>query len=361
MSQNLEAIKQSTNQKLAGLHAQLKILADRKTLSSSAMKDAITRIFDGDAQPLEIAAFLMGLRARGETPDEIAAAADVMRARAIPVRVPDTIDIVDVCGTGGDGANTVNISTAAAIIAAAAGVPIAKHGNKAASSKSGSSDVLAALGVNLEATPAQVGQCIEEAGIGFMFAPRHHGATARVAPIRKALGVRTLFNILGPLANPAGAKRQLIGVFDKSFLEPIAEALIQLGSKRAWVVHGSDGLDELTVSDTTLVASLEEGEISIFEVSPESLGLKRWPLDMLKGGDAEENAQRLRAVLAGEAGAYRDVAILNAAATLLVGGVVKSLKDGAEQATAAIDNGSAQNSLAALVKVSHVPAEKTTI
>ncbi|MEO0399162.1 MAG: anthranilate phosphoribosyltransferase [Pseudomonadota bacterium] len=336
------------------LRSQLTALAAGETLSDAAMAEALDHIFDGVVSDIEIAGFLMALRARGEHPTEIAAAARVMRARAAPVETG--LDVVDTCGTGGDGANTVNISTAAAIIAAAAGAAVAKHGNRAMSSKSGSSDVLAALGVNLDADPQQIAKCVQTAGVGFMFAPRHHGAAARVAPVRKALGVRTLFNLLGPLTNPAGAQRQVIGVFDPTFLEPLAEALSALGSTRAWIVHGGDGLDELTVTGPSFVAALDKGAVTRFEVTPEDAGLARHPIESLRGGDPAENAERMKEVLAGRQGAYRDVALLNAAAALVVADKAASLRDGAQLAASAIDDGRAAETLKQLVAVSNAPA-----
>ncbi|MEO1015662.1 MAG: anthranilate phosphoribosyltransferase [Pseudomonadota bacterium] len=329
----------------------LRKIAGGERLNAAEMRAAIDVIFDGAASDAEIAGFLMGLAARDETPEEIAAAAEAMRARAVRVDAPE--DIVDTCGTGGDGAGTFNISTAAALIAAGAGAKVAKHGNKAASSKSGSSDVLRALGVNLEASPAQVSAAIAEAGVGFIFAARHHQATARAAAARQALGVRTLFNLLGPLTNPAGATRQLLGVYAPRLVPSMAEALKRLGASRAWVVHGADGLDELTTTAETHVAELKNGAITTFAVTPEEAGLPRAAAEDLAGGAPEANADALKRLLAGEQGPYRDIAVLNAAAALIVADLAGDLKEGAERAAAAIDDGSAKAALDRLVTISN--------
>ncbi len=320
-------------------------------LAATDMRAAMDLIFDGEISDIEIAGFLMALRARGETVEEIAAAATAMRARALKVAAPP--NVIDTCGTGGDGASTINISTAAAIVVAASGVPVAKHGNRAASSKSGSSDVLAALGVNLEATPETVSACILGAGIGFMAAPSHHPAVARVGAVRRALGVRTLFNLLGPLTNPAGAKRQLVGVFSAELVEPIARALHILGAESAWVVHGSDGLDEATLTGPTHVAALAGARVERFDIVPEDAGLSRAPIEALRGGSPIENAQSLKRILGGENGPHRDVVVLNAAAALMAAGEVASLVDGAQRAKNAIDSGAAANALARLAAISN--------
>ena len=332
----------------------LAALAAGRPLPAADMRAAIDLLLDGAASDIEIAAFLMGLRARGETPAEIAAAAEAMRARAIRVDAPE--DAVDTCGTGGDGANTYNISTAAALIAAGAGARVAKHGNKAASSRSGSSDVLERLGVNLGAPPAATSRAIREAGVGFMFAAYHHGAVKAVAPVRQALGVRTLFNFLGPLSNPAGARRQVMGVFDERFLTPLAEALRELRAHRAWVVHGRDGLDELTTTGPSYVAELKDGDIRRFEIAPEEAGLPRARPEDLKGGDPAENADALKRLLEGETGAYRDIAVLNAAAALVVADRAADLREGARLAEKAIDEGKALASLESLVRISNESA-----
>ncbi|MGF1543742.1 MAG: anthranilate phosphoribosyltransferase [Parvularculaceae bacterium] len=333
-----------------GLRDALAALADGRALSPDEMTAAVGALLDGAASDAEIAGFLMGLRARGETAPEIAAAARAMRARATPVDAPE--DVVDTCGTGGDGAGTLNISTAAALIAAGAGARVAKHGNRASSSKSGSSDVLAALGVDMDAGPERAARAIREAGSGYMPAVLHHRATARVGAARRALGVRTIFNFLGPLTNPAGARRQLLGVFDASYVRPVAEALAELGATRAWVVHGSDGLDELTIAGPSRVASLKDGSIEEFEVAPEDAGLSRSPLEAVRGGAPAENAAALRALLDGAPGAYRDIAVLNAAAALIVADRAGDLRDGAAQAARAIDDGSARRALERLIAIS---------
>ncbi len=332
-------------------HPYLDQAASGAPLAAADMRAAMDLIFDGEISDIEIAGFLMALRARGETVEEIAAAASAMCARVLKVVAPP--NVIDTCGTGGDGANTINISTAAAIVIAACGVPVAKHGNRAASSKSGSSDVLGALGVNLEATPETVSGCIYGAGIGFMAAPSHHPAVARVGAVRRALGVRTLFNLLGPLTNPAGAKRQLVGVFSAELVEPIANVLNLLGAQRAWVVHGSDGLDEATLTGPTHVAALTDGQVKRFEIVPEDAGLSRAPLEGLRGGSPAENAQSLKRILAGEKGPHRDIVVLNAAAALMAAGEVVSLVDGALRAKDAIDSGAAANVLARLAAISN--------
>jgi len=326
-------------------------VADGRTLDRAGAEAAFDHIMSGEATPAQIGAFLMALRLRGETVDEIAGAVATMRAKMTTVAAP--ADAVDVVGTGGDGAGSVNVSTCAAFVVAGCGVTVAKHGNRALSSKSGSADVLKALGVNVDASPELIGRCIAEAGVGFMFAPNHHAAMRHVGPARTELGVRTIFNLLGPLSNPAGVRRQMVGVFAAKWVEPTAEALARLGSERAWVVHGSDGLDEITTSGATKVAELRDGAVRTFDISPEDAGLPRHSPEALKGGDAEANAVALRAVLDGDKGAYRNVSILNAAATLIVAGRVNTLEDGAALAADAIDSGGAYSRLDALVRVSN--------
>ena len=322
-----------------------------RALTGDEMRAAMTELLSGNISDIEIAAFLAALRARGETVEEIAAATIAMRDKATPVDID--LDVVDTCGTGGDGADTFNISTAAAIIAAGAGASIAKHGNKAASSKSGSSEVLEALGVNLMIAPAQITKCICEAGIGFMFAATHHGAVKHVATARKTIGIRTMFNLLGPLSNPAGAKRQVMGVFDKELLEPIANVMLHLNVEHALVVHGGDGLDELTTTDITHVAELKNGAVRNYTVTPEQAGLPRANAVDLKGGTPAQNAAAITALLAGECGAFRDIAVFNAAAALVVADMASDLKSGVQFAQAAIDNGRAAHALAALVRISN--------
>ncbi|GAB4128796.1 MAG: anthranilate phosphoribosyltransferase [Rhodothalassiaceae bacterium] len=314
-------------------------IAGGRTLSREAARTVFSCIMSGEAQESQVAALLMGLAVRGETVEEIAGGADALRAHATPVRAG--ADVIDTCGTGGDGLSTFNISTAAAIVAAAAGVPVAKHGNRAVSSKSGSADVLERLGIALDSDPERVARSIETLGIGFLMAPRHHSAMRHVAPVRAALGIRTIFNLLGPLSNPAHARYQLIGVFGSRWLRPMAEALALLGSERAWVVHGSDGLDEITISGESHVIALEHGELREFSVHPEDAGLPCHSLDTIIGGDADLNARALRALLEGVGGPYRDVVLLNSAAALIVGGRAATLREGAERAAEAIDSGAA--------------------
>lgn len=322
-----------------------------QTFSCVQMQAAIGAILSGAVSDVETAGFLMALRARGESVEEIAGAAAAMRALVVRVDAPD--DVIDTAGTGGDGAATYNISTAAAVIAAGAGARVAKHGNKAASSLSGSSDVLGALGVNLKASPAMISRCIHQAGAGFMFAAYHHKAVAQVASVRKALGVRTLFNLLGPLTNPAGAKRQLVGVFDRSLIEPIANTLRNLGGTHGWVVHGSDGLDELTITGESHVCAFNPAGITTYIVTPEDAGLPRHPIEAIRGGNPDENARALRGVLNGEKSAYRDVAILNGAAALIVAGKAHTLQEGAQACALAIDDGRAAAVLERLVNISN--------
>src|SRR5712692_1975162 len=284
------------------------------TLEESAQ--AFDRMMSGEATPSQMGGLLMALRVRGETVDEITGAVRTMRAKMLVVEAP--ADAIDVVGTGGDASGSFNISTCAAFIVAGAGVPVAKHGNRALSSRCGAADVLAALGVRIELPPETISTCIKTAGIGFMFAPAHHPAMKHVGPTRVELGTRTIFNLLGPLSNPAGVKRQMVGVFSRQWVEPLAHVLKNLGSDRAYVVHGSDGLDEITTAGTTAVAALENGVVRCFEIAPEDVGLPRIKPEALRGGDAEVNADALKAVLEGIKGPYRDVAVLNAAAALVV-------------------------------------------
>ena len=320
-------------------------------LTGEETRAAFRLLLSGEAEPTQIAAYATALKVRGETPEEIAAAASVMRELALKVDAPD--GVIDTCGTGGDGLSTFNISTAVALIVAGCGVPVAKHGARAVSSKSGSSDVLAALGVNVDASPETVAACIRGAGVGFLFAPRHHGAMKYAAPVRSALGVRTIFNLLGPLSNPAGAKRQLVGVYATELVEPLANVLRLLGSEKSWVVHGADGLDELTTTTETLVAEAGPDRVTSFTVKPEDIGIKRSDISDLKGGTANENAKAIRELLAGATGAYRDVAVLNAAAALVIAERAENLPEGAERARNAIDSGAAQSSLEKLVALSY--------
>jgi anthranilate phosphoribosyltransferase len=312
---------------------------------------AFDRMMSGEVTPSQMGALLMGLRVRGETVDEIAGAVSAMRGKMLRVIAPP--GAIDVVGTGGDASGSFNISTCAALIVAGAGVPVAKHGNRALSSRSGAADVLAALGVKIDLTPDAIAHCIVEAGIGFMFAPAHHPAMKNVGPTRVELGTRTIFNLLGPLSNPAGVKRQMVGVFSKQWTKPLAEVLKNLGAERVWIVHGSDGLDEITTSGPTSVAALENGSIETFEISPEEFGLRKVKPEALRGGDAAENAQAVLNVLKGKASAFRDVALLNAAAALVVAGKAKDLKDGLHAAAHSVDSGEAEGRLDRLIKVSN--------
>ncbi len=335
----------------ADFKALLAQVADGASLSREQAEEAFEIIMSGDATPSQMGAFLMALRVRGETVDEITGAATVMRAKALSVSAPD--GAIDTCGTGGDASGTFNISTGAALVVAAAGVPVAKHGNRALSSLSGSADVLAALGVNIEADMALVEEAINSINIGFLMAPRHHSAMRHVGPTRVELGTRTIFNLLGPLSNPAGTKRQLIGVFHRQWTAPMAEVLGRLGTERAWVVHGSDGLDEITTTGATYVSEINQGKLSSFEVTPEDAGLPRADGADLKGGDAETNAAAITALLAGAPGPYRDIVVLNAGASLVVADKAGDLTEGAGLAAEAIASGKARETLANLVAISN--------
>ncbi|MFN4090305.1 MAG: anthranilate phosphoribosyltransferase [Alphaproteobacteria bacterium] len=320
-------------------------------LSRGQAEAAFTVMMSGEATPAQIGAFLMGLRVRGETVEEITGAAAVMRAKAVRIEAPG--GTIDTCGTGGDASGTFNVSTAAALVVAACGVPVAKHGNRAASSRSGSSDVLAALGVNIDADMGLVARALGEVGICFMMAPRHHGAMRHVAGPRVELGTRTIFNLLGPLSNPAGARRQLLGVFSRHWLEPMARVLANLGSERAWLVHGADGLDELTTTGPSFVAELRDGAVHTFEVTPEAAGLRTARADDLKGGDAATNAAAMRAMLDGECSPYRDIVLLNSAAALMVADRAGDLREGVEMARAAVDGGAARTVLERLIRITN--------
>ncbi len=331
-----------------GLIAQV---ADGASLSRQQAEEAFEIIMSGDATPSQMGAFLMALRVRGETVDEITGAATVMRAKALSVNAPE--GAIDTCGTGGDASGTYNISTGAALVVAAAGVPVAKHGNRALSSLSGSADVLAALGVNIEAEMERVEEAMAKINIGFLMAPRHHAAMRHVGPTRVELGTRTIFNLLGPLSNPAGTKRQLIGVFHRQWTAPMAEVLGRLGTERAWVVHGSDGLDEITTTGATFVSEIKDGTVSSFEVTPEDAGLSRVDPADLKGGDADTNARAITQMLDGAPGPYRDIVLLNAGASLVIADKADDLKEGAEMAAQAIASGKASETLAQLVAISN--------
>ncbi|MGJ3233332.1 MAG: anthranilate phosphoribosyltransferase [Oceanicaulis sp.] len=318
----------------------------------AALKDAFDALMEGEADPVEIGGFLLALSAVGESPAALRVGAQAMRARMTRINAP--AGAVDTCGTGGDARGTWNISTAAALAAAGAGAVVAKHGNKAASSKSGSAEVLESLGVNLFASPAQIERALEEARVAFLFAQAHHGAVRHVGPARRTLGVRTIFNLLGPLSNPAGATRQLLGVFDRRWLVPMAEALRDLGAEAAMIVHGADGLDEITTTAETFVAELKPGgEIATYELTPADAGLMTATLDDLKGGEPQENAEAIRALLRGETGPYRDIVLFNAGAALKLAGLAEDFTDGARQAAAAIDGGHAASALEKLAAASH--------
>jgi anthranilate phosphoribosyltransferase len=334
---------------------ELKGLIAKAATGAALTREEAARGFDtmmsGEATPSQMGGLLMALRVRGETVDEITGAVTAMREKMLRVKAP--ADAIDVVGTGGDASGSYNISTCAAFIVAGAGVPVAKHGNRALSSRSGAADVLGALGVNIELEPDQVGRCITDAGIGFMFAPAHHPAMKNVGPTRVELGTRTIFNLLGPLSNPAGVKRQMVGVFSRQWLEPLALVLKNLGSEAVWVVHGSDGLDEITTSGATYVAALENGAVRSFEITPEEVGLSRVKPEALRGGDAKANAAALTDVLKGKKGAFRDVAVLNAAAGLVVAGRAKELKQAVALAEKSVDSGEADARLQRLIKVSN--------
>lgn len=321
-------------------------LADGATLTEADASDFFAACLRGEPSPAQVAAALTAMRMRGETIGEITAGAREMRKAALAL--DHGYDVIDVCGTGGDGLHTLNISTAVAFVVAGAGVKVAKHGNRALSSKSGGADVLSALGVNLQAGREQQLCALDEAGICFLFAQAHHGAMRHVSPIRAELGFRTLFNLLGPLTNPAGAKRQVLGVYDSRWVEPLARVLGALGTERAWVVYGS-GLDELTTTGPTQVAELREGQVRLFTVTPEPVGLPVASIEDLRGGDPEHNAAALRALLAGEKGPYRDIVLLNAAAALLVAEKVETLAEGVALGGQVIDDGRAKAALDKLV------------
>jgi anthranilate phosphoribosyltransferase len=320
-------------------------------LSREEASAAFDSMMSGEATPSQMGGLLMALRVRGETVDEITGAVAAMRAKMLRVEAPP--NAIDVVGTGGDASGSYNISTCAAFIVAGAGVPVAKHGNRALSSRSGAADVLAALGVKIDLPPAAIAHCIKEAGIGFMFAPAHHPAMKHVGPTRVELGTRTIFNLLGPLSNPANVKRQMVGVFSRQWVEPLAQVLKNLGSERAYVVHGSDGLDEITTSGSTAVAALEDGRVRTFEISPADVGLQQVKPEALRGGDADANALSLKTVLEGKKSPFRDVAMFNAAAALVVAGVAKDLKAGVAIAKKSIDSGEAEGRLDRLIAVSN--------
>jgi anthranilate phosphoribosyltransferase len=329
------------------MKALISLVAEGIDLTEAQAETAMSMMMNGEASQAQVAAFLMALRIKGETVPEITGCARVMRSRATQV-VHSRALAVDTCGTGGDKSNTFNISTTAALVAAGAGVPVAKHGGRAATSLTGSADVLEALGINLDLTAEQVGACIDQVGIGFMFAPAMHSSMKHVAPVRKEIGMRTIFNLLGPLTNPAGAQAQVVGVYSADLTEPVARVLGNLGVRHALVVHGIDGVDEISISAPTLISEMEDGFVHTYRITPEDVGIARAPREYIRGGTREENARITEEILAGETGPRRDVVLLNAAAALLAIGAVKSLKEGVDAAAQSIDSGAAQRSLIAL-------------
>ena len=326
-------------------------IAATRPLTRGEAEAAFTALFEGAATPAQMGGFLMALRVRGETVDEYAAAASVMRAKCNAVRAPK--GAMDIVGTGGDGKGTLNISTATAFVVAGAGVPVAKHGNRNLSSKSGAADALTEMGLNGMVGPEVVERCLNEAGIGFMMAPMHHPATRHVAPVRMELGTRTIFNILGPLTNPAGVKRQLTGAFSAALIRPMAETLRALGSEKAWLVHGGDGSDELSIVAPSPVVELNAGEIREFTVHPEDAGLPAYPFEAIQGGTPAENAVAFRALLDGATGGFRDAVLLNAAAALVVADRAKTLKEGVEIARESLDSGKAKAKIEALARLTN--------
>jgi anthranilate phosphoribosyltransferase len=335
---------------MSELKAHIAKVATGKALSFEEARAAFDIIMSGEATPSQIGAFLMALRVRGETVEEISGAVATMRQKMVQVEAPD--GAIDIVGTGGDGSHSVNISTASAFVIAGCGVPVAKHGNRGLSSQTGAADVLTALGIKIDVPPEAIGRAIREAGIGFMFAPAHHPAMRHVGPTRMELGTRTIFNLLGPLSNPAGVKRQMIGVFAPEWVEPLAHTLKALDAERVWVVHG-DGFDEITATGETKVSSLADGAVSNFTVTPEEIGLPRHRREDLRGGDAAFNARALRNLLEGAPGAYRDTVLMSAGAGLIVAGKAATLADGAAQAARSIDEGRAERVLDSLVRISN--------
>jgi anthranilate phosphoribosyltransferase len=337
--------------KITDLKPLIGIVASGTTLDEAQAEQAFDIIMSGDATPAQIGGFLMALRIRGETVAEITGAARTMRAKAVKINAPE--DAIDNVGTGGDASGTYNISTASSFVVSGAGVPVAKHGNRALSSKTGAADVLTQLGVNLDCDMSLVERAVNEAGICFMMAPRHHSAMRHVGGPRVELGTRTIFNLLGPLANPAMVKRQLVGVFSRDWVEPVAHVLKGLGSTRAWVVHGSDGLDEITTTGPSTVASLDDGVVTSFEIHPEDAGIPVAKPEDIRGGMPEENAIALAAVLDGEKGPYRDIVLLNTAAALIVAGKTSTLAEGVAVSAEVIDSGRAKAKLDALITMTN--------
>jgi len=330
------------------MQAAIRAVTEHHNLTAEQMQTVMRTIMTGEATPAQVGGFLVGLRMKGETVDEIAAAARVMRELATPVKVSGP-HLVDTCGTGGDGANTFNISTTAALVVAAAGGKVAKHGNRSVSSKSGSADVLEAAGVNLAITPEQVARCIEQVGVGFMFAPQHHGAMKHAIGPRREMGVRTLFNLLGPLTNPAGAPHQVMGVFSTDWLEPLAQVLGQLGSQHVLIVHADDGMDEISIAGPTQVAEWQDGSMHRYQVTPEQFGMKRGDVAALAVDSVEQSLSIVKAVLAGQVGPAQDIVALNAGAAIYAADLAASLAAGVSKAQQVIDSGAAEDKLAQLV------------
>jgi len=333
------------------MSAAIRAVTEQKDLTSDQMREVMQTIMTGNATPAQIGGFLVGLRMKGETVDEIAAAASVMRELAAHVEVSGP-HLVDTCGTGGDGAHTFNISTASAIVAAAAGAKVAKHGNRSVSSSCGSADVLENAGVNLDLEPRQVAHCIEKVGVGFLFAPRHHGAMKHAIGPRKEMGVRTVFNLLGPLTNPASAPNQVLGVFSDHWLEPLAHVLKQLGSEHVMVVHAEDGLDEISIGAPTKIAELNEGQIRNYTIAPTDFGMTVSEINSIVVNNAEESLQMIRDVFAGQPGPARDIVAMNAGAAIYVAGLAASLNDGVVRAGELLDSGAAQQTLDLLIQTS---------
>ncbi len=311
------------------------------------------QIMSGEADQAQIAGFLVGLRMKGETPHEIAGCAKAMIEKAVKIDFNDE-NLIDTCGTGGDEVGTFNISTASAIVASACGAKVAKHGNRAVSSKCGSADVLKELGVNIELSPQEAKKCLEEIGIAFIYAPLYHTAMKYAGPVRQALGIRTVFNILGPLTNPAQAKRQIIGVFSESLTEKIALVLKELGTKHALVVHGAGGIDEISISGHTKVSELKNGKVKTYEINPEDFGFKKWDLNLVLGADAKTNAEIIKKIFDGEKGPQRDIVLLNSGAAIYISGLADSIQDGIKMAREAIDSGKAKKKLEELIRITNI-------
>jgi anthranilate phosphoribosyltransferase len=346
----------------------IRALVERRDLTRLEAAAAMEALMSGAATAVQVAAFLTALRMKGETVEELIGFAEVMRLKAVRVRTRSEVEaaltgtdremLIDTCGTGGDATGTFNVSTATAFVVAGAGVKVAKHGNRSVSSLCGSADVVETLGVNLDLTPAKVAQCIDEVGIGFLYAPLLHTAMKHVMPARREMGIRTVFNVLGPLTNPAGANAQVIGVYSRSLVEPLARVLGELGTARAFVVHGADGLDEISTTGESALAEVREGLVRVTTVRPEDFGVPRASIGELRGGDREENAEIIRRILAGEPGPKRDMVVVNAGAALVAGGRAPDFKDGAQLAAASIDSGAARGKLEALVRLSRALAQQ---